>query len=265
MGKLLKLLGLSLFLLGLLLAVTYHKPNCSEMACPVAFPTLQLSSHSIENGGSVYAYVLAFEGNCSGKALETISENGHVLFRRVGWIYRADRLRPFGVFYVPGCRGNLTVYTVNTYFSNVSVPNVTYDGQSFLFLSPYTLRFENFYIDARGWLAYNVSGLLTIFPKEASVGPRELNATYMNGTLRIGDVLYREPIEGVRIEKGVKLTYLAVYDNPGGYFRFKNCSEHYNDIVRACEVSTSPSFQLPLAISLMPLGLGLFWCGVKKL
>jgi len=69
------ILGVVLLTTGLVLTVTYNRPDCSGIACPVVFPALELSSVHIENGGNANAYVLAFEGNCSDDSYEVISES----------------------------------------------------------------------------------------------------------------------------------------------------------------------------------------------
>jgi hypothetical protein len=256
-------LGFSLFLFGGLLVATYHVPNCSGIACPVVFPALEFSGYHVKNGESINAYVLAFEGNCSSGAYEVISDNGHVWFYRNGSVYVADRMGHFGIFYVPGCGRNLTVYTVNTYLSNVTPPNVTYDinGGYFTFLSDYFVPLREFHITLTGRAGFNVSDVMTIFPDE---GFGTIEATYINGTLHSGDVLYRGHLRGILMKNGTKIRAMAVYDNPSAYFESRNCVEHYNEASKACRESGSPGYPLPLGFVLMVLGLGLFGYGMRR-
>ncbi|WP_297512562.1 hypothetical protein [Thermococcus sp.] len=259
-GRTLKEMGAIVFLLGTLLVLTYHVPNCSGIACRAVFPVLELSSYHIKNGEDVHAYVLAFEGPCDKDVYEVISENGHVLFRREGSIYVADTMRYFDVFYVPGCRGNLTLHAVGTYFSNVAPPNLTYDGNYFVFLDNYSLGLSAFYIETSGLIGANVSDWFNIFYVPAF---NEVKASYANGTLQTDDILYSRTLAGIRVFSGAKVSSFVVYDDPDAYFEFKNCTEHYREIVEACRASGSPEYQLPLGLGLMLAGIALFTYGMK--
>ncbi|WP_346765887.1 hypothetical protein [Thermococcus sp. 9N3] len=145
---------------------------------------------------------------------------------------------------------------------NATPPNVTYDanGGYFVFLSDYFVPLREFYLKVSGMVGFNVSGTLTIFPGRDF---RELEATYIDGTLHVGDTLYRGHIRGILVENGTRIRTMAVYDDPASYFEFKNCTEHYREIVEACRASGSPEYQLPLGVGLMVLGFGLFWLGMK--
>lgn len=262
MRRYIELVGVSVFLLGLLLMATYSRPNCSGIACLTAtFPTLEISNYHIENGKDINAYALAFEGNCSGKALEVISNNGTVQFLRKGSVYVADRMEHFGRFYVPECGGNLTVYTVNTYFSNITPPNVTYDENGHVvFLSDYPVPLREFYLRVSGPIGFNVKAMLNLFPAE---NLRTYEITYSNGTLHAGDVLYRGHLAGILVKKGTKVGKMVVYDDPKGYMEFKNCTEHYNETMRSCKESGSPRYRLTLGLGLMLGGIVLFAYGMK--
>jgi len=262
MGHWLKLCGIVIFIIGFILTATYDRPNCSGLACPLAFPVLELSEYHVKNGNNVDAYVLAFEGNCSDKAYEVISDNGHVRFHREGLVYVADRMEHFGIFYVSGCRGNLTVYVVNTYFSSLIPPNVTYDGNGgyLVFLSDYFAPFQEFYLKVSGLVMFNVSDTLTISQGE-DFGTIE--TTYINGTLRVGDTLHRNYLRGILVKNGTRIRGMVIYNDPKGYMESKNCTEHYREMVKACRARGSPEYQLPAGVGLMVLALGLFWLGMK--
>ncbi len=257
----LRIMGVLVFLIGLLLTATYSRPDCSGIACmSPGFPVLELSEYRVENGGSVDAYVLAFEGNCSGKVHSVFSNKGNVRFQRKGPVYVADRMEHFEAFYVPGCRGNLTVYTVKTYLSNVTLPNVTYDMGGYLFLSDYSLPLREFYMRVSGRVNPRVTTRLELSLAE-NFGTYE--ATYLNGTLHLGNVLYQRPLEGILVKNGTLVREMVVYDNPASYLRFKNCVEHYNETLEACRASGSPEYQLPLGLGLMLAGIALFAYGMK--
>jgi hypothetical protein len=259
MKRWLKLSGILLFTAGFVLAATYDRPNCSGIACSIPIPALELSSVYIENGKSVNAYVLAFEGNCSEESYEVISADGHVWFQRRGYLYVANRMRHFGVFYVPGCRKNLTLYAVSTYFSGLAPPNVTYDGH-FVFISDYLLNLSEFYITASGLIGFNVGNRLSIF---YSPDFYRLEAIYKKGILRVEDVLYQRNLSGIEIRQGTRVSELVIYDKPEEYLQARNCTEHYAELVRKCKARSPPEYQLPLGLALTVLGFGLFWLGVR--
>ena len=194
----LKILGVLIFLFGLVLAGTYTTPDCSGIACPAVIPVLTLSEHQ----------------------------------------------------------------TVDTYLSNITPPNVTYEkaGGYFIFLSDYFLPLKEFYIEVSGPIGFNVTNWLNIFPAEG-FGTYEI--THTNETLRAGDVLYQRQVEGIFVRNGTRIREMAVYDDPAAYKEFKYCTEHYEEIVNACRESGSPGYQLPLALGLMVLGFGLFWLGMR--
>ena len=252
-------LGFAVFIIGAILVMTYHVPDCSGIACPVVFPALELSSVHIENGGNANAYVLAFEGNCSDDSYEVISEDGHVWFQRRGYLYVTDGIHRFGVFYVPGCRGNLTLYAVSTYFSNLVPPNVTYDGH-FVFRSDYRLSLSGFYVTAFGLIGFKVGDRFSIF---YSPDFHRLEAVYENGTLRVGDVLYKRNLSGIEIRRGTRVSELVIYNNPREYLLARNCTEHYREIVEACRAGSSPYYQLPVGIVMAFAGLALLLLRLK--
>ena len=257
----LRIVGIFVFIIGLVLTATYSRPDCSGIACfHSGFPVLELSDYNLENGGGVNAYVIAFEGNCSGKVHDVFSDGGNVRFQRKGPVYVADRMEHFGSFYVSECRGNLTVYTVKTYLSNVTLPNVTYDIGGYLFLSDYNLPLREFYMKVSGRVSPRVTTRLELALAE-NFGTYE--ATYLNGTLRLGDVLYQRPLEGILVKNGTLVREMVVYDDPASYLRFKNCAEHYEETLKACQASGSPRYQLPLGLGLMLAGIVLFAYGMK--
>lgn len=141
-------------------------------------------------------------------------------------------------------------------------PNVTYNasGGYFVFLSDYFVPLQEFYLKVSGRAGFNVSGKLTIFPRREF---REIEATYINGTLQVGDALYRRNIRGILVENGTRIREMAVYDDPAAYKEFKYCTEHYEEIVKACRASGSPEYQLPLGLGLMLAGIALFAYGMK--
>ena len=258
----LKIIGVLIFLFGLVLVGTYSRPNCTGISCQVAFPVLELSSFRIKNGDSVNAYVIAFWGDCNGETYEVASDNGPVQFHQDGSIYIASRMGHFETFYVPGCRGNLTVYTVSTYFSNITPPNLTYEraGGYFVFLNDYFLPLKEFHIEVSGPIGFKVTNWLNIFPAEDF---RTYEMTYTNGTLQALDVIYRKQAEGIFVRNGTRIREMTVYDDPAAYKEFKHCTEHYEEIVKACQESGSPEYQLPAGVGLMLAGIALFAYGMK--
>jgi len=65
------------------------------------------------------------------------------------------------------------------------------------------------------------------------------------------------------VKNGTRVRAMVVFDDPSAYFEFKNCTEHYREIVEACRASGSPEYQLPLGAGLMVFGLALFWVGMR--
>ena len=192
---------------------------------------------------------------------------GIVLFT-IGFVLAATYDRPncsgivcmspgFPVLELKANSGNVFVWP-----PDATPPNVTYDasGGYFVFLSDYFVPLQEFYLKVSGRVGFNVSGKLMIFPGREF---REIEATYINGTLQVGDALYRRNIRGILVKNGTRIRAMVVYDDPGGYFEFKNCTKHYREIVEACRASGSPEYQLPLGVGLMVLGFGLFWLGMK--
>lgn len=258
----LKILGVLIFLFGLLLTTTYSTPDCSGVACPAVIPVLKLSEHQMRNGEDANAYVIAFWGDCNGETYEVASDNGPVRFHQDGSIYVANRIEHFGSFYVPRCGENLRVYTVDTYLSNIAPPNVTYEraGGYFVFLSDYFLPLKEFHIEVSGPIGFKVTNWLNIFPAE---GFRTYEMTHTNGTLQALDVIYRKHVEGIFVRNGTRIREMAVYDDPAAYKEFRYCTKHYEEIVKGCQESGSPEYQLPAGVGLMLAGIALFAYGMR--
>jgi len=163
---------------------------------------------------------------------------------------------------IPALELNANSGDVIVWPPDVTPPNITYDanGGYLLFLGDHRIPLREFYLNVSGRVGFNVSGTLTIFPGREF---ETIEATYINGTLRIGDVLYRRHLRGILVKNGTRVRAMVVYKDPSAYFEFKNCTEHYREIVEACRASGSPEYQLHLGTGLMVLGLGLFWLGMR--
>jgi len=116
-------------------------------------------------------------------------------------------------------------------------------------------------VTASGLIGFNVGDRLGIFYIPDF---NRLEAVYENGTLRVGDVLYKRNLSGVEIRRGVRVSELVIYDNPVEYQQARNCAEHYREIVEACRAGGSPEYQLPVGIGMAFAGFILLIMGLKR-
>jgi len=260
MKRVLRGAGVVIFLIGLLLTVTYTRPDCSGIACPTAIPVFELGSHVIKNGGEVDAYVLAFDGNCSGKSIVVASPYGAVRFQREGGTYIANKAILFKEFHVPQCNGNLTVHEFNPYLSDAAPTGISYDGKYFVFRETYNIGMNSFYMKVEGPVGFNVTDMVNLFPAE---GYHEVVLSYYNGTLHAGDVRYQREVGGITVYPGTRVSSMTVYADEPSYSAMVNCRREYNATIKACMESGSPEYQIFLGVSMMVLGLVLFWYGLK--
>lgn len=144
-------------------------------------------------------------------------------------------------------------------------PQVQETDGSFTFTENYSLKISSFalVVGSKEGVSWEVNGKTLVI---RNGGEHNLSLVYTNGTLRVlegrGENL-KVDIEGVLFVRGLTVEELELYDDPGAYLQFWNCSRNFEEVKRRCEEGGSPRYQPYAGLALMLLGLATFGMGMR--